>query len=63
MFFVILTRATEGLVMKGGMGFVGLPGFMNRMSLSHFILELCVSINEDVEIVLLDDFPHFSHAE
>lgn len=38
---VILSKATVGLLMKGGMGFVGLPGFMNSVFPSQRMFELC----------------------
>jgi hypothetical protein len=39
---VTLSKATEGLAKNKGEGFVGLPGFMNKMPFSHFMFELCV---------------------
>lgn len=38
---VTLNKATVGLFMKGGIGFVGLPGFINNVFPSHFMPELC----------------------
>ena len=39
---VNLSKPTVGLAKNGGAGVVGLPGFMNKTSFSHFMLELCV---------------------
>ena len=39
---VSLSKPTVGLAKNGGAGVVGLPGFMNKTSFSHLMLELCV---------------------